>query len=299
MPPKEQRKEDDVDSAMEEEEEEEDDKVGDEEEEAPAWAKQMNKNMGKLLKQMGNVNIKVDTAVNVAKEAKTAVTELQGDFKTLHEDYTNFKEGIGETVAASVKQEVERVMHGRSQNFGSGEGSDPDADHPERLIIVSGWPEGTPEKTIVDKLQAFITTNSLQSRVVQVFCYSDEAMSGVLKCRTEAGRNAILRSSMRLNNKEIDGDRTMKFSKKLSVQERSEEKRLGYIKHAVMTKLGLGVKEVKIKWPLRVIECKGETIFKVTKQGQRSYSGIGKEVSKEVEEKVQEWLKKRQYEDSD
>ena len=54
-----------------------------------------------------------------------------------------------------------------------------------------------------------------------------------------------------MKNKNIDDGRKMKFSK-LSVPERALEKRLGYIKHAVIEKLGLelqtGLNEVKINW---------------------------------------------------
>ena len=145
----------------------------------------------------------------------------------------------------------------------------------------------------------FVEENALKERIMQVFCYNEEAMSGVLKCRTEAGRNALLRGSWRLKNKQIGEDRTMKFGKKLSVLERADEKRLGYIKHEVMTKFEAGVKDVKIRWPRQEIEYKGERIFKINKAGQRIYSGAGKEVKQDVEAKVAAWLKKRNQEDSE
>jgi hypothetical protein len=81
--------------------------------------------------------------------------------------------------------------------------------------------------------------------------------------------------------------------------ERAEEKRLGYIKNAIMNKFNAGVQEVKISWPRHEIKYKGEDIYKTSKNKERLYSGVGKEVSTEVEAKVKDWLEKRQHEDSD
>ena len=319
VPPKEPRKEDDI-SSMEDEEdkksnkeqdmtnkqervkekEEKDEKKKEEDgEKEPSWAKAMGSNLFTLIDEMKKVNTKVDEAVSTAKEAKVAVATLQTEVTTLRDDYTAFKDNVGATVSTVVKDEVSKAMKERIGFLGDGADSDPDADHPERLVIVSGWPAGTPEKTIVDRLQVFVEVNALQGRVAQVFCYNEEAMSGVLKCRTEAGRNALLRGSWRLTDKQISEDRIMKFGKKLTVFERADEKRLGFIKHEVMTKFGVGVKDVKIMWAWQQVEFKGEKIFKVKKNGQRIYSGVGKEISQNVEAKVADWLKKRNQEDSD
>ena len=268
-----------------------------EEEDTPAWAKRMGKDMGKMLKQMKNVNIKVDEAVNTAKEAKSAVQGLQGDVKDLREDYNTFKSGISGIVSEEVQKEVNKLMSAKWK--GDNGGSSPEGEHPERLVIVSGFPAETPENTIENRLQTFVIQNSLQEKVVEVFCFDDPAVSGVLKFRSETGRNAFLRRSRSLKATDIDDDRTMKFSKKLTVVERAAEKRLGYIKNAVMTKLDVGVKEVKIDWRKHLVEHKSVTIFQVTPAGERVYDGVGKEVRQEVEEKMKAWFEKRESEDSE
>ena len=178
------------------------------------------------------------------------------------------------------------------------EDRDPDGDHAECLVVASRWPMDTPEKTIIDRLREFTTHNFLQEKVVEIFCFDDPVMSGVLKFRSEASRNAFLRGSWRMINKDIGEDRQMKFSKKLTVIERVVEKRLGYIKHAIMTKTGAEKKEVKIWWRRREVEYKHMKVFKVTKEGERVYGGVGKEVKQEVEAKVDEWLEMRMSEDS-
>jgi hypothetical protein len=257
----------------------------------------MSRDMGKILKQMTTVSIKVDDAVTTSKEAKAAVDGLQTQVTDLKDDYNTFKAGIGSTVSTTVKEEIEKAMTNLQKGVGS-EARDPDGDHPERLVVASGWPMDTPEKIIVDRLREFTIQNSLQEKVVELFCFDDPAMSGVLKFRSEASRNAFLRGSWRMINKDIGEDRQMKFSKKLTVIERAVEKRLGYIKHAIMTKTGAEKKEVKIWWRRREVEYKHVKVFKVTKEGERVYEGVGKEVKQEVEAKVDEWLKMRMSEDS-
>ena len=92
----------------------------------------------------------------------------------------------------------------------------------------------------------------------------------------------------------------MRFSKKLTVAERAAEKRLGWIKHAIMTKMNADVKAVKINCHKHTVTYnKVDLLFKTTKQGERVYSGIGVEVKDEVEAKVAAWLKMREHEDSD
>ena len=287
--PKESRKDDDI-SSMEEDD-------GDKDEATPTWAKKMSRDMGKILKQMTTVSIKVDDAVTTSKEAKAAVDGLQTEVTDLKNDYITFKAGIGSTVSTTVKEEIEKAMTNLQKGVGS-EARDPDGDHPERLVVASGWPMDTPEKIIVDRLREFTIQNSLQEKVVELFCFDDPAMSGVLKFRSEASRNSFLRGSWRMTNKDIGEDRQMKFSKKLTVIERAVEKRLGYIKHAIMTKTGAEKKEVKIWWRRREVEYKHVKVFKVTKEGERVYEGVGKEVKQEVEAKVDEWLKMRMSEDS-
>lgn len=268
-------------------------------EDAPAWAKHLSKDMGKILEQMTSVNLRVDEAVNISKEAKTAAEHTQADMKNLKEDYGAFQAQVGTTIAETVRVEVDKAMSAQSKMGVGKDDSDADEVHPERLVIVSGWPMDTPAETIIEKLHKFVTDNFLEAKVVEVFCFSDPAMSGVLKFRSEASRNAFLRASRRMKGNQIDDDRQMKFSKKLTVLHRAAEKRLGYIKHAVMTKMKADRKEVKINWTRHTIEYKSEQIFKTKKDGERIYDGVGKEVSKEVEAKVEEWLKKRMSEDSD
>ena len=135
--------------------------------------------------------------------------------------------------------------------------------------------------------------------MVEIFCFNDLAMSGVLKFRSETSRNAFLRGSRRMRNKDIEEDREMNFSKKLTVTERAAEKRLGYIKNAIMTKTGVGIAEVKINWKKHVIKYQSVEVFMVTKGGERIYDGVGKDVKKDVEAKIEEWLKKRMSEDSE
>ena len=47
----------------------------------------------------------------------------------------------------------------------------------------------------------------------------------------------------------MEGDRKLTFSKKLTVVGRVAEKRLGYVKNAIMNKFDAGVQEVKSSWP--------------------------------------------------
>ena len=265
---------------------------GMEDDEAPKWAKKMGKDMTRVLHGMKRLNVKVDDAVNTAREAKTAVEDLKGNVETLRTDYTAFKVEVGDI----VRKEVDKAMSEKVNTFG---GEDPDIDRPDRLVIVTGWPEGTSEEAIIFRLKQFIEDNALTERVLQTFCYDDPAMSAVMKFRSAAAVNAFLKGSRRMKNKELDGDRHMKFSRKLTLIERAAEKRLGYIKHAIMEKFSVGVKDVKIKWRSQKVEYNRVTVFKVGDQGERTYHGDGKDVSKEVEEKVKAWLEKRQFEGSD
>ena len=262
------------------------------EEKTPQWAKKFGNDMTSLLKEMKSVNLKVDHAVNTATEAKTAVVELKADMQTLRSDYNTFKEQVGDDVSAMVRKEIDKAMKERT-------GSDPDEEHPERLVIVSGFMEDTNEDDIESRLKKLIEDNSLQDRVVEVFCYTDPATSGVLKMRSEKARNNFLRSSRKLKDTAIDEDRMMKFSKKLTVDERAIEKRLGYIKNAVMVRESVGVKEVKIDWRKKEVEYKKVKVFQTLDKGERVYTGIGTDIKAEVEEKVKAWLDKRQHEDSD
>ena len=86
----------------------------------------------------------------------------------------------------------------------------------------------------------FWIANALKEKVADILCYSDPEMSGVIKFRTENGWNAFLRSCRRAKDKIIEGDQKLRFSKKLTVVERAEEKRLGYIKSAIMNKFEAG-----------------------------------------------------------
>jgi len=240
----------------------------------------------------------VGETLNTSKEAKTAVDGLTIKVTHLENDYGAYKAGIGTTVAETVKMEIEKAM--ANLQLGTGRHDpDPDGEHPERLVVVSGWPEDTPANNIVERLKEFTTHNSLQEKVVEEFCFNDPAMSGVLKFKSETSRNAFLRGSWRLKNTEIEAERKMKFNKKLTVTERAAEKRLGYIKNEIMTTTGANVKEVKIHWKRHAVEYKKVTVFKVAKGGERTYDGVGKDVKKEVEAKVEKWLEKRMSEDSE
>ena len=124
--------------------------------EAPAWAKQMTRGMEKMLKQMSNVNIKVDEAVNTSKEAKTAVEHLQVDMNNLKDDYVAFQAGVGATVTDIVRKEIDKAMGAQPQRRAGNGDSEAEDENPERLVIVSGWPQDTPEEDITTALQKFV-----------------------------------------------------------------------------------------------------------------------------------------------
>ena len=62
---------------------------------------------------------------------------------------------------------------------------------------------------------------------------------------------------------------------------------------------GVGLRDVKIDWKKHHVEYKKNKIFETKKGGERVYTGVGKEVSAEVEAKIKAWLEKRHQEDSD
>ena len=97
--------------------------------------------------------------------------------------------------------------------------------------IGSLWKHVNAMTTKVD--EALTTSKQAKLAVAGIVCYSEPTMSGVIKFKTENRRNAFLRSCRRAKNKIIEGDRKLRFSKKLTMVERAEEKRLGYVKNAI------------------------------------------------------------------
>ena len=185
--PKEPRKDDGLEEDLDEDADEDVDDMQfeDDDEDAPKWAKSFNQSMEKMLNQMARMNGKVDKALNTSKEAKTAVNGLRNDVNDLRTEYGTFKTDVEKTVNEAVQKEVEKVVTSKLQSLSVKEDSDHEGVHPERLAVASGWPEGTSEETIIERLRNFISENSLGGKVVEVFCYSDPAMSGVLKFRSE------------------------------------------------------------------------------------------------------------------
>ena len=234
-----------------------------------------------------------DLRKDVCQELKTVREETQAEFKKIREESkieSNKTEARLSTLEARMLT-METKPHE--------EDSDPEGGHPELLVVVSGWLEETPEADIVKRLQLSVAENEMQAKVVEIFCFSDPASSGVLKFQTAAKRDAFLQGLRRMKGEVINEDRHMKFSKKLTVVERAAEKRLGYIKNEVMTRMGASVQEVKIHWKTHEITYKSTKIFKIKKGGERIYDGVAKDVKKGVEAKVEEWLKKRMSEDSE
>jgi len=262
------------------------------------------KDLMKTLRQDINADFKTDLRSgledlrkDVCEELKTIRQETKNEFKTIRNENKIASEKTDEKFMA-LETRLTVLESKPATTVGNVEGDDQD-ENPECLVVVSGFPWDTAEATIITKLEGFIEENGLKEKIVEMFCYSDPATAGMLKFRSPAAQRTFLRSSRKLTGKAIGDDRFMKFGNKLTVVERAAEKRLGYIKHELMTKLDVGVKAVKIHWKKHEVEYQKEKIFKTNKTGERMYFGVGKDLSTTVEAKVKDWLDKRQSEDSD
>ena len=113
---------------------------GKEDPEPPSWAKTMIRGNQKILKELTTMNTKVNEAINISREAKSAVVTLQADMKNLRDEHNTFKDQVEVKVAETVQKEAGKAM---KDNFkmGINKGDSDDDDHPERLIVVRGWPK--------------------------------------------------------------------------------------------------------------------------------------------------------------
>ena len=146
---------------------------------------------------------------------------------------------------------------------------------------------------IITEINKFLNTNNLNQNIKDIFTYSDPAQCGVIKFKSEMNKKSFYRKLKTCPTWKLEGGRDIKFSNKLTLQERSEEKRLGQIKYRIMQKDGMDKSKVKIIWKKTEVKYNGVRVFWIDKHGQRKYEGEAADIKGEVEDFIKQWLEAR------
>ena len=129
---------------------------------------------------------------DVCDEMKTIRQETKNEFTKVRDEN---KIESAKTDNSFTKLEARlSVLESMPAKAGGDQTWDEQEGNPECLVAVSGFPWDTPEAILNAKLQGFIEENGLQGKVIDVFCYSGLASSGVLKFHSPGAQRIFLRS---------------------------------------------------------------------------------------------------------
>ena len=236
--------------------------------------KRAQRKLGHLQSQIGTV---ADATQDGLNHLQKAHDETKNDIKVLQEAIlTN---AAKETPTIRIKED--------------------DEDDKKFLSIAHGFKDDTSEEDIINTINKFLETNNLKNNVVEVFTYSDPARSGVIRFNSENNKKHFYRKLRGCTGLQIEENRNMKFSNKLTLKERAIEERLGQIKYRYSLKDDIDKTKIQIYWKQAEVKYKGKRIFWIEKDGQMKYSAEIDDIKTEVEECMKTFFQDRGAEESD
>ena len=246
---------------------------------------------------------KVDKAVSIAEEAKAQVGEVKEEMRTTT---GNLQQGL--TQLQSEHAQTRRQLQELQTTVKNIEESRKAISHNERdrQIVWHGFKQDTSQATIIDTINKALMSKGLDSKVEEVFTYSDPAKVGVTTFLEKDTLKIFFRKMKGVEIK-LHDDKNLTWTTNDTPEERRLDKTLGYTKFHINEKFGIKLQLIKIDRKQRTIKIRTETgnklVMKPTDNNDDeedyTYMHEAAEVKPAVKAAMKIWLKKFDRDDDD
>ena len=129
-------------------------------------------------------------------------------------------------------------------------------------MIAHGFTKETTEEDVIKKVTEIVHTNGFdKGQIKEIFTFTDPSAIGVIHFLRKVDVTTFLR---RMRDKDIDmGDgKHMSFSSNESLEQRTSDKPLGFIKYHLKEQLEIPLKNIRINRKFRTVKIPGRVVAK-------------------------------------
>jgi hypothetical protein len=246
-----------------------------------AFEKRMTTQFGDLSTMIEDIKV---TAQNAKEESHMALEVAKSN----------------DIVVKELQQEMEEIRKlikdPVPQNFGNGMQHTPNEDVSENReleVIAHGFEKDTDAEEVEQILNDFIKEMQLQKRVSKVYTFSDPTSVGVLRFKSIPMKIGFYKQ-LRNHTAKSKGGSTLRFEDNKTLQERAQDKHLGYTKHLLIDREMVKPESIKIFWRTQHVEIDKVKVAWLSPDGEFHTSGVAVQLKQKVQEMVKDFTDKRQ-----
>ena len=236
---------------------------------------------------------KFDTMMELMKSMKTEMTDMKNAI------VTEVKNDVKQICRDELKEMDKRIcdleqsrISGRPMSTNTGPTLGPLKE--EILeVVVKGFKEKRAKDAIVSDIDEMLKTILGESHGVTINVPQDPANHGVLTFANNEDKLKLYKRVEEQKDK-LDGD--ISFANKLSWPDRVIEKKLGYIKHHLMSFFNKPVSDIKINWRRRFVEMGGKKVASYD-AGTWVFHKSARVIEIKVNEAMEKWTSERETTD--
>ena len=212
-------------------------------------------------------------ALNIAKTNDVAVKELTKEMSELRkrlEEPVFSNSGNGKPITSKEEQD----------------------DNREFEVIAHGFEKDSDAEDVEKILNDLIKEMKLESRVSKVFTFSDPTSIGVIRFKTVPSKYGFYKQLCNHVAKSKGGN-MLDFENNKTLEEREQEKHLGYTKHILIDRGMAKPESVKIFWKDQRVEVDCVKVAWLGADGEYNVSGVAVQIKDEVLKMVKNFADKR------
>ena len=162
-------------------------------------------------------------------------------------------------------------------------------DENQGKTVITGFHSETTESEVTQLLREMINELGMDFGSARIECSATPITHAFIHFMNDGDRNKFIRSANMLK-KELRG-RKIKITRSMDAEERFHNKRMGYVKYWIHTKLNIPLSLISLNWTSKHVSVKGQIVVKTCQSGSLKFSKY-QYVEEEVEEQMQKWQTK-------
>ena len=188
---------------------------------------------------------------------------------------------------------VTTMQHTLTQR-GSDERAGDDEEERQLQVIAHGFAQNTEEQEIIKTITEIVHTNGFDDKVHEVFTFTNPATIGVIQFHRKQSIPTFFRRMKDVPIK-MEGDKHMSFTKNETLEQRTIDKPLGFIKFHINSKLSIPLKQIKIEREKQIVKVQGRVVAKPG--GAEDDFGLvfmreASEIKQEAKASMKKWMSK-------
>lgn len=165
----------------------------------------------------------------------------------------------------------------------------------EKQAIVKGFDQETPVEEVIDKITKHMSAILKDTTRIHVETLTNAPTIGIVTFPNKAAKISFYKKTQKTPGV-ITGDKTMTFTDNKTLEERIRDKRLGYVKHFLIEKVGKSSEDVRILWPKLIVTVNHKKVAWYDDDNEMQMTKIAKAVKEDVDKAMEKWIEKRSKE---